>query len=303
MRFIPARQCGSRCGFRVPLARLTFLAILAGVQGWCQSVRAPQNVPPQPATGQVRSNGDASRNQSPPSTQPFLQDQAALSQLQGLPVRKISFEGVSAERLKSLQARLALKEGAPLNLADISASLRQLFASGLFDTVEVAGEREGDGVALIFRGKARTFIGTVSVQGARGATMNTQLERASRLSAGTRFTPAKMTQALEQMRLALAQNGYNESTITNTLDRHPDQQLVDITFHVVSGPQARIGSVAVSGDAGMSSEEFRHHAHLRAGATVDHETVNRADDSANHVSNNGNDGADCGSSRGEFCGE
>ncbi|HEY1984961.1 MAG TPA: POTRA domain-containing protein [Terracidiphilus sp.] len=191
-------------------------------------------------------------------------------------MRRISFEGVSAERLKSIENTLALKKGTILDRAEVAESLRQLFATGLYDTIEVAGERDGDGVALTFRGKARTFIGTVSVDGARGATMNIQLERASQLAAGSRFTNAKMTQALDQMRVALAQNGYNESTITYSLDQHPDQQLVNIAFHVVSGPQARIGSVTVSGDPGMSLDEFRRHAHLKTGAHVDHETANRA---------------------------
>ena len=57
---------------------------------------------------------------------------------------------------------------------------------------------------------------------------------------------------------------------------HPAEQLVDIAFHVVSGPQARVGAVEVTGDSGMSVEDFRHHAHLRAGAHVDHDTANRA---------------------------
>jgi outer membrane protein assembly complex protein YaeT len=45
---------------------------------------------------------------------------------------------------------------------------------------------------------------------------------------------------------------------------------------VVQGPQARVGAVQVTGDSGMSVESFRHHAHLRAGERVDHDTGNRA---------------------------
>ena len=57
---------------------------------------------------------------------------------------------------------------------------------------------------------------------------------------------------------------------------HPDQQLADIAFRVISGPRARVGTVTVTGDSGMNVEEFRRHAHLRTGAHVDHDTVNRA---------------------------
>ncbi len=95
---------------------------------------------------------------------------------QGLPVRHISFVGVSPERLAPLTGQLAQAEGEPLNRADLEKSLRQLFATGLFENIAAEGVPDGDGVDLVFRGTARSFIGTVSVDGAKGPTLNTQLE-------------------------------------------------------------------------------------------------------------------------------
>ena len=194
----------------------------------------------------------------------------------GLTVRSISFEGVSADRLNKVAGSLPQAVGQPLNPDDLRRSLRTLFATGLYDTVDVEGRRDGDGVALIFRGSPRTFIGTASVYGAVGPTMNTQLERASQLTAGTRFSQEKMDRALEQMRETLAENGYHQPTISPKLTPHPEDQLIDVVFHVTSGPQARVGKIAVTGDSGLSAEEFRRYAHLRVGAHVDHDTVNRA---------------------------
>jgi outer membrane protein assembly complex protein YaeT len=78
------------------------------------------------------------------------------------------------------------------------------------------------------------------------------------------------------MRATLALNGFHEPVITQALTPHPEEQLVDIAFHVASGPQARVGTVDVTGDPGMTVDEFRRHAHLKAGEKVDHETDNRA---------------------------
>ena len=90
--------------------------------------------------------------------------------------------------------------------------------------------------------------------------MNTELQRASQLEAGTRMTQAKMLRAVEQMRTALEQNGYFGATITQTITPHPNEQLADIAFRVVSGIRARVGQVTVTGDSGMSLETFRRHA-------------------------------------------
>jgi len=199
-----------------------------------------------------------------------------LAQWEGLPVRHISFVGVSAERLSPLSGHLPQAEGTPLNGDQVKLSLRQLYSTGLFETIAVEGERNQDGINLVFRGTARTFIGKVSVDGATGATINTQLDRSSRLSPGARFTPAKLEQALEQMRATLAQNGYHEPVITQTLTPQPEEQLVDIAFHVVSGPQARVGTLAVTGDPGMSVSDFRRHSHLSHGSHIDSETTSKA---------------------------
>ena len=188
----------------------------------------------------------------------------------------ISFEGVAAARLAPLPGNLAQAVDAPLNSEDLKKSLRQLFSTGLFETIQVEGLRLQDGVALVFKGMPRAFIGTVSVDGAKGATLNTQLERASQLAPGTRFTQAKLTLALDRMHSALAENGFHKSSITQALTPHPDEQLIDIAFQVASGVQTRVGTVQVTGDSGMTIEEFRRHAHLRTGARVDHDTVNRA---------------------------
>jgi len=195
---------------------------------------------------------------------------------EGLPVRHIAFEGVSADRLAPLSGHLAQGTGAPLTEENVKKSLRQLYATGLFETVEVAGSLLDGGVDLVFRGKPSTFIGIVSVVGATGATMNTQLQRASQLDAGTRLTQAKLIRAVAQMRSTLEENGYHESAIAQNITPRPGQQLADIAFHVVSGPRARVGKITVSGDSGMSLEDFRLHSHLWKVAHVDHDTVNRA---------------------------
>jgi outer membrane protein insertion porin family len=202
--------------------------------------------------------------------------QEPIERFQGLTIERIGFEGVDPTRFSPLPDRLAAVVGTPLTEEKLALGLRAVYSSGLYDTVEVTGQREGAGIALIFTGTPRTFVGTVRVVGAKGATLNTQLERASRLVPGTRFTDARLDQAMDLMRQTLSDNGYHEPTIAHTFTPHPGDQLVDMAFKVVSGPQARVGDLQVKGEPGMSVDEFRRHAHLRAGAHIDHDTANRA---------------------------
>ena len=197
-------------------------------------------------------------------------------QWNSLPVRSITFSGVSSERLAPLPERLPISVGSALTQQALAESLRKLYATGLYDNIEVEGAHEGDGIALTFKGVPRMFVGVVSVDGAKGATLNTQLEYSSRLTFGTRFSKARLSQALADMRQTLADNGYHKPVIEPTLNPHPEEQLVDIHFQVVSGSRARIDGVEVTGDSGMSIDDFRRRAHLREGSSVDHDTANRA---------------------------
>jgi outer membrane protein assembly complex protein YaeT len=252
---------------------LTSVLLVAGSglrNSWCQSPAAGPVPQPAPVTGNEQSPA-ISGPSKPPAQAP-----ASVLAWQGLPVRRIAFEGVSAGQLEPLAGHLPQAQGAPLTEDNLKRSLRQLYATGLYDTIEARGSRQADGVALVFAGTPRTFIGTVGVDGATGATMNMQLQRASQLEAGTRLTQEKMVRAAQQMRATLEQNGYYEAVITQTITPHPGEQLADIAFRVVSGPRARVGKVTVTGDSGMTVDEFRLHAHLWKIAHVDHDTVNRA---------------------------
>ena len=272
LKRMPIGQRSNRFSYGFLLVCILVFGIASRTIVWSQ------NQPGQASHTMVAEAAPALSNAHLADGSPLASDAIAepVYQFEGLPVRKISFEGVDPVRLAPLPSQLPQAAGAPLSLEKLKSSLRELFATGLYEDIQVEGQLDGDGVDLVFRGAPRAFIGTVSVGGAKGATLNTQLQHASQLTPGTRYTAAKLHDAIEQMRHALAANGFNEPTITQTLTPHPQEQLVDIAFHVVNGPQARVGSVEVTGDSGMSLEEFRRRAHLRAGSHVDHDTASRA---------------------------
>ena len=165
-----------------------------------------------------RSQGRASvdpQTSNPPTVAPSV---GTLTHFIGLPVNRISYEGVAAERLRPIPDHLAQRIGVPLSRENLAESLHQLFATGLFETIRADASREENGVAIVFKGEPRFFVGTVKVYGAKGATMNAQLEHASRLLAGTRFTKDRAERAVSLMHQALADNGFNEPVI----DLQPD---------------------------------------------------------------------------------
>ena len=116
-----------------------------------------------------------------------------------------------------LPAILPQAEGAPLTAENLKSSLRQLYATGLYDTIEVRGTRHGDGVALVFAEPR-----DLHRDGGRGRShwRHHEYAVAARQPAGGRNAPdpgQDDPRRSQQMRATLEENGYHESTITQTV--------------------------------------------------------------------------------------
>ena len=133
-----AGQCGNRCGRSVLLVCLLALGMGVGRNGWSQKSGWSG------FSSAVKAD-DSAATSSQEASSGIAMD--SLAQWSGLPVRSIAFEGVAVSRLAPLPSHLAQAEGKPLNPENLKKSLRQLYATGLFETIEVEGSREADGVA------------------------------------------------------------------------------------------------------------------------------------------------------------
>lgn len=195
---------------------------------------------------------------------------------EGLKISAVEFIGVDRLRLVPLPSKLPVQPGRPLSAAAVRQSLRELYATGLYQGILVEGERDGDTVILRFSGQPQYFLGRVTVDGVKSDRLASLLDRSTRLRAGTRYSSTKMARATNRLKEALKESGFYQATVEQTTDEHPNHAQVDIDYHVNTGPQARVGEVAVAGSSGMTVSKFRKRGKLKAGSRVTRDTVNRA---------------------------
>ncbi len=194
----------------------------------------------------------------------------------GLRVSGISFKGVPPDRLEPLQAELPLQIGQSLQPEAIRASLRRLYATGLYANIEVDGIRTNDEVQIIFDGTPQMFIGRVNVDGVSSENFTSLLVGATKLSPGTPYTQAKLDRGLRLIQNLLVTNGYYQATALEGHSVDPKNQQVNVSYVVTLGQQARIGEVAVNGNSGLSPDKFRKTAKLKRNQRVTRDTVNTA---------------------------
>jgi outer membrane protein assembly factor BamA len=195
---------------------------------------------------------------------------------EGLQVAAVEFRGVDRLRLEPLPEMLALQPNRPLRAEDVRQSLRRLYATGLYKGIAVEGERRGDEVTIRFDGTPQLFLGRVTVDGVKNDRLSSQLQRATRLTAGTRYDDAKMQRAGNLLTETLEENGYYLGNFGRTLSEDSADAQVDIHYHVNPGRQTRVGAVEVQGDAGITVAKFRKAGKLKANSKVTRDTVSRA---------------------------
>ena len=204
------------------------------------------------------------------SGQGLLQDWA------GLQVVRISFEGVNESLLTPLPSQLAQQAGAPLDPAKVRDSLRRLYATGLYETIEVAGVRAGDSVSIIFTGIPRLFVGRVNVDGVKDDRLAAVLQSATQIQAGTTYSESKAALAEPEVNTALQNNGYYRGQIARTTVIDRANSLVDLNFEIFPGNPARVGDVELTGESGLTEAQFRKQGKLKRNSKVNRNTVSRA---------------------------
>jgi outer membrane protein insertion porin family len=181
----------------------------------------------------------------------------------GVHVVAVHFEGVEFEAKDPLLQELQQKAGEPLSPESVRADLRHLYASGRYRDIEVSSEPNGDGITLIYAGVARYYVGRVQIDGVKQERLASLLEYATQLEPGTIFKNEAIPAAVAAVKEALAQNGYLQPVIKESTTMDDAGRQVNATFTIATGPQARVGQVAVDGkDTGMSLEIFRKEGHL-----------------------------------------
>src|SRR5271168_2236498 len=95
---------------------------------------------------------------------------------------------------------LAVRLGEPLDLAEVSASLRTLYQSGDYADLRAVLKDAPGGVALDFIAKENLFINQVLIQGLQPPPTETSAVAAMHLSLGQTYSKQEIADALDRLR-------------------------------------------------------------------------------------------------------
>ena len=150
--------------------------------------------------------------------------------------------------MPSDQARLGryveIKPGQPLDPELVRHVVELFYATGEYADVVVETTPVAGGVEVVFRPVKAPLLTEVRVEGDRLMKAEA-LRRTARLRAREPLWPARLEQAARDVALGLAQRGYLEARVSESI--RPTAGGADAVFTITAGPRVRVGSARVEG--------------------------------------------------------
>ncbi len=183
---------------------------------------------------------------------------AQTTAFEGKTIAEIQFEPPNVPLAQQDLSRLQiLKKGDPFHLTDAGTAIDQLFASGVFEDVQVDVQPSGsDSVVVRFLTIQATFVGHVGIAGKTGIPPPNrgQMANASRLNLGTPYHDPDMPEARAGILHLLENEGFREATVVPKVTHDDNAHSSDLTFVVKPGKRAKFTFPIIHGHPMLSDQ-------------------------------------------------
>lgn len=175
----------------------------------------------------------------------------------GKPISDIAFEPARQPLTRDqLGLALQIRPGDTLEERALEQAIARLWATGRFSDIAVLAEDSGAGVALTFRTAPALFVSLVEVSGVPEPPNPAQLISSTRLSLGEPFDERALAGALESLQQILRANGFYTARIQYETAAREETGEIDIRFHVMPGPRARLARPRFEGNLARSEKSL-----------------------------------------------
>lgn len=160
--------------------------------------------------------------------------------------------------VEPLRPLVVQKTGQPFSSANVQASIVALREQGGFPKVELNVVADPSGLRLDFVLEPSYYVGAIDFSGASKYFSYTRLLQVADLSEVDPYDKARVPIAQDALLRFLQRNGYFQAAVSTAIQLDDAHELVDVTFLVQMGKQARIGQVGFTGPDSPENASLEH---------------------------------------------
>lgn len=180
---------------------------------------------------------------------------AAAQQQPPIIVKELGIEGNRRVQEAVILGRVETKIGAIFNSGQLSEDLRNVFALGFFDDVQLKIEDFEGGVRVVFVVVERPFIRDLEFTGNKKLTIS-ELQEKIDLKLGSVYNPVEVQKARQKLVDAYEEDGYYEVQITPEVEKFVDGD-VKVVFVINEGRRIAIERIVFKGNKGLTERQLK----------------------------------------------
>ena len=176
----------------------------------------------------------------------------------GLPIARIAYAGHRRTAEDDLDSYFGeTRVGRPFSPEGLGRDVRELWASGLFEDIEIDLAVEPDGVALRVLVRERAAIKAVEIAGNHEIGEDDLREAASvELTVGSTSSHGAVERAAQKLRDKYAEQGFALAEVSSAIVPQKGNEVV-IRFTIVEHEKLRVRRITFVGNAGLRDDELR----------------------------------------------
>jgi len=205
------------------------------------------------ASGSASSSASISVTAEPPPPQI---PKTAAEEADGATIRKIEVDGNERVASDRILDYLRLKEGGTFSPTALSRDVRELWASGLFDDIEVDLSKNDDGsIDLRFHVRERPNVKAVIFEGNK-AFETDKLREEIEIKENTVLSVPAVRRSVQKIKDKYAEKGYFLATVTSEIIPSKDNEAT-VRFVIKEGKEVSIKRITFVGNHHISDDELK----------------------------------------------
>jgi outer membrane protein insertion porin family len=233
--------------------RLSAVALLIAVAVLATGQVSQAQSPPAPTTPPAAETPETPEPAPPTPTLPAPGTSAPSAPVPQ--VRDIVVEGNKRVEARVVLNRIQTKIGDSFSPGAVREDVRAIFASGLFDDVQVRTEEFEGGVRLIFVIVERPLLRELSFEGNREMKTDDLREKAA-LRLGVHYNPVDVQKAEEAIRQKYEEEGFFGVRTQPRLERTPEGDL-RVVFRIDEGQKFYIDRIVIEGNTALTAKQIK----------------------------------------------
>ena len=154
----------------------------------------------------------------------------------------IQYTGAESVDRSAIMAQIRSKAGSVLDAQIVEEDIKNLYSSGLVDSVRVLTEPQGEGLKVIFLVQTRSTLGEISFIG--NSIASNKLRKDTELEIGDSFDDSTLEKARVNLEDTYKKKGYSNVGITYKVDGAQRPGFSRVTFVIDEGGLVSAGEIA-----------------------------------------------------------